>query len=310
MEEIDSLQGERWFPDQTPFKMQMEKFWGDWGVSSEVAELKAVLMRQPEEEIENISPKKYRFREEIDPEKFRLQLEILIDLYQDYDVDVHFIKEMRDDRPNGVFVRDLFFMTPEGAIVGRPGMTERRGEERYAAAALARLGVPILKTVSGSGVFEGANAMWVDSDTVILGIGSRTNRTGFQQVKKELERQGVEKIIPMQIPYGNAHIDGLLNMPDENLAVIHAPQVPYEVCTALRRRSIKLLEAPSLTEAAETLGINFVALEPGVVVQPEGNPLTRELMEEQGVKVITIDFSEILKAWGAIHCVTGVLKRG
>ncbi len=54
------------------------------------------------------------------------------------------------------------FMTPEGAIITRPGMATRRGEERYVAQALAKLGLPILRTIVGDGLFEGANAMWID----------------------------------------------------------------------------------------------------------------------------------------------------
>ena len=38
-------------------------------------------------------------------------------------------------------LRDNVLMTPEGAIVGRQAMECRRGEERYAAEALAELGV-------------------------------------------------------------------------------------------------------------------------------------------------------------------------
>ena len=42
---------------------------------------------------------------------------------------------------------------------------------------------------------------------------------------------------------------------------------------------------------------------------PEGNPRTQELLEQNGVKVTTVDFSEIIKGYGAIHCCTAFLKR-
>ena len=71
--------------------------------------------------------------------------------------------------------------------------------------------------------------MWVDRHTVILSTSSRANRSGYEQMETELRRQGVTEIIPMQIPYGHAHIDGLLNFPSNDVAVIHACQVPYEV---------------------------------------------------------------------------------
>ena len=50
-------------------------------------------------------------------------------------------------------------MTPEGAIVCRPGISARRGEERFAAQTLSKLGVPIIRTINGGGIFDGACAM-------------------------------------------------------------------------------------------------------------------------------------------------------
>ena len=121
---------------------------------------------------------------------------------------------------------------------------------------------------------------------------------------------GVTDILHMQIPYGHAHIDGLLNMASHDVAVIHASQVPYDVCDALKKKGIKLLECPSRVEAKEGLAINFVAIEPGTVVMPAGNPRSQELLEKNGIKVIPVDISGILKGYGAIHCCTAFLKRG
>ena len=308
--DIDALPGERWFPKETTFAEDMHLYWGNWGVASEVDELKAVLMRRPGKEIENFDHKEVRFRSAIDPEKFRGQHDNLAQIYRDHGVKVYYVEEQRDDRPNAVFMRDQVFMTPEGAIITRPAMAERRGEERYAAQALAKIGVPIIKTISGDGFFEGANAMWVDRQTVILSTGSRANRSGCDQVAHELKRMGVTEIIDMPIPYGHAHIDGLLNIASHDTVMVHASQVPYDVCAALSRKGYKILEAPSQTEAKANLCVNFVAIKPGVVVQPEGNPRAREVLEKNGITVIPIDFSEVLKGWGAIHCVTVFLKRG
>lgn len=307
--DIDAIPGERWFPKESSFKEDMPLYWGDWGVASEVDTLKAVLMRRPGKEVESFDHKKVRFKAPIDIEKFRSQHDNLAQIYRDNGVEVYYVEEQREDRPNALFMRDLIFMTPEGAIITRPGMEERRGEERYAAQALAKLGVPIIRTINGNGIFEGANGMWVDRHTVILASGSRTNRSGYEQVEYELKRMGVNEIIHMQIPYGHAHIDGLLNFASRDVAMIHASQVPYDVCDALRKKGVTLLEAPSQIEAKETLGVNFVAIKPRLVVQPAGNPRCKEELEKNDIDVISIDFSEILKGWGAIHCATVFLKR-
>ena len=308
---MEALPGDTWFPDESSFEEDLPRYWGEWGVASEVDTLRAVLMRRPGREIEGFDPAVVRFTDEpLDVELFRRQHDALTGIYRDHGVAVHYVEETRPDRPNAVYCRDLMFMTPEGAILGRPGMAARRGEERYLAAVLARLGVPIILTVHSGGIFEGANAMWVDRRTVILATSSRTNREGWDQVAQALGRMGVDQIIPMQIPSTNIHIDSILNLASHDVAMVHAQQAPYDVCQALRRKGFRILEAPSTGEVTRTSGCNFVAIRPGLVVQPEGNPRCREVLENNGVTVIPVDFSEIIKGRGAVHCVTASLKRG
>lgn len=308
--DIDALAGERWFPKESSILDDMQELWGDWGVCSEVDNLKAVLMRRPGKEIENFDWQAARFKAPIDVERFRAQHDALADIYRAHGIAVHYIEEQRADKPNALFCRDLVLMTPEGAIVTRPAMEARRGEERYAAKALADLGVPIIRTICGDATFEGAMVMWVDRHTAILASGVRTNRAGYEMVEHELKRMGVTEILPMQVPYGHAHIDGNLNFASHDVAMIHASQVPYDVCDALKKKGVKLLECPSQTEAKEGFAINFVALKPGKIVMPAGNPRSQELLEKNGIEVIPIEFDEVMKGFGAIHCCTAFLKRG
>ena len=309
-QDIDAIPGERWFPKESNFTDDISEYWGNWGVSSEVETLKAVLMRRPGKEIEHIDAKVVRFAEEpIDIELMRKQHDQVAALYEANGVKVYYVKEQREDRPNAVFCRDLVFMTPEGAIISRPGMAARRGEERYVAQALSCIGVPILRTISGDGMFEGANGMWVDRHTCVLSTGSRCNKSGFEQVKHELERMGVT-VYHMQQPYSNIHIDGLLNPVSTELALAHVSQVPYDIIDMLKAKGYQILEAPSRTEVRETFACNFVVLSPGHIVMSTGNPRTQELLEKNGVKVDTVDISEIMKGKGALHCITAYLKRG
>jgi len=309
--DIDAIPGERWFPKETNFIDDMDTYWGDWGVSSEVDTLRAVLMRRPGKEVENFDPNAVRFSNvPIDIELMRKQHDDVVQIYRDHGVKVFYVEEQREDRPNAVFCRDLMFMTPEGAIITRPGMSARRGEERYVAKALADLGVPIVRTITGDGMFEGANAMWVDRHTVVLSTGSRCNKAGYEQVEYELRRMGVTEVLHMQQPYSNIHIDGLMNAASNDVVMIHPGQVPYDVVDALKRKGYNIVEAPSRTEVRDTFGCNFVALEPGLIVMPEGNPRCQEALEKAGIKVITVDISEIMKGKGALHCITAFLKRG
>lgn len=188
-------------------------------------------------------------------------------------------------------------------------MEARRGEERYAAEALSTIGVPIIKTINGNGIFEGDGIMWVDRKTVILGTGCRANAEGASQVERELRDMGVTDFIRFQIPYGHAHLDGLMNFPDLKTVMVFPWQVPYEVCKPLLDRGFNILENPHVEEVKHTFGTNFVTLSPGVVVIPKGNPLTKNILEKTGVQCIEVDLSETVKGWDAVHCMTAFLKR-
>ena len=308
--DIEAIPGERWFPKESNFEDDMNEYWGDWGVSSEVDTLKAVLLRRPGKEVEDFDPNAVRFSDEpLDVELMRKQHDDVARIYTEFGAKVYYVEETREDRPNAVFCRDLMFMTPEGAILTRPGMAARRGEERYVAQALAKIGVPILKTVAGDGMFEGANGMWVDRHTCVVSTGVRCNRSGFEQVKHELERMGVE-VYHMQQPYSNIHIDGLMNPISHDKVLIHASQVPYDIIDMLKKKGYEILEAPSQTEVRENFACNFVALEPDHIVIAEGPVRTIEMLEKKGVKVEIVNVSEITKGKGSLHCITAFLKRG
>lgn len=308
--DIDALLGERWFPKETSFEEDITEYWGEWGVCSEVETLRAVLMRSPGKEVESFDPKAVRFSDEpIDVELMRRQHDNVAKVYTDFGAKVYYVEHQLEDRPNAVFCRDLMFMTPEGAIITRPGMAARRGEERYVAEALAKIGVPILKTIAGDGMFEGANAMWVDRHTCVVSTGSRCNRSGYEQVKTELERMGVT-VYHMQQPYSNIHIDGIMNAISHDKVLVHAAQVPYDIIDMLKKKGYEILEIPSRTEQFRTLACNFVALEPNHILMAQGNPRTQEMLDKHGVNIDTVDISEILKGRGSLHCITAFLKRG
>ena len=296
--------------DETPFEEQIRDYWGDWGISSQCAPLKSVLLRRPGSEINEFSWEEARFREGIDPDKFREAHQRLVDLYEENGVKVYFLDEQREDRPNAVYCRDLMFMTPEGAIIARPALPVRRGEEVAMAKALAALNIPIVKTITGTGTFEGADCLWVDRKTAILARSSRTNETGYNQVAQVLREQGVETILTVPIPYTNAHLDGIMNFVDTDKAIVNTRQVPYDVVEYLMNRGYNIIDAPDQDEARFSLGLNIVALRPGVVIQAQGNPKTKEALEKNGVEVISLDFDEILKGWGSVHCGSATLARG
>lgn len=299
-----------WLAHESSIKEDLPEYWGgEWGCDSEVGTLRSVLLRRPGPEIEDIhDPARYRWLGVMDPTLARDQHDALAEIYRAHGVEVHYVRYMREDKPNGVFMRDNVLMTPEGAIVGRQAMECRRGEERYAAEALAELGVPILRTISGIGIFETACCLWVDEQTVVIGTGNRANDEGCVQVEEVLRQVGVEDFFHLQIPYGYAHIDSIISFVEPARAIFDPGHLPWDVWTALSDKGIELLQAPDSEEIAN-LALNVVALEPGHVVMAAGNPSTKAFYEDSGVQVTECDVSELLKGWGSLHCMTATLRR-
>jgi len=305
------VQGDRWLPDPASFAEDRERLWGDFYVDSEVGRLRAVLMHRPGPELELVRGERYQellFDAPVDPGRFRRQVDGLLELYARLGVEVHLVAGQREDMPNAVYMRDLYTMTPEGAILARPATRQRRGEERAVARTLADLGVPILKTVNGDGTFEGSNVVWLDRATCLLGTSSRTNAAGAAQVERELRGLGVERVLRVAVPYGQIHVDGFISPVDRRRVVVAPWLLTWDLRLELLELGFELIVAEDLAEVGR-LGTNFVAVAPGEVVMAAGFPETSALLARHDVQVHEVEVDEVLRGGGSVHCLTGFLRR-
>jgi N-dimethylarginine dimethylaminohydrolase len=207
-----------------------------------------------------------------------------------------------------MFVADLLFTTPEGAILSRPASSIRAGEERYVAEQLTKLGIPILRTIRGKGTFEGADAAWLNPDTVMIGVGFRTNKVGASQVSSLLKEMGVGSIVT-ELPPGSMHLMGNLRIADKDLAICRPNRGSDATQVALRENGFSLHFAPDEVEISVGLSMNFVTLGPRKILTADGNPKTQAFYEDLGLECYRIDISEVTKAAGGIGCLTGILER-
>lgn len=284
--------------------------WAPCGVHSECGTLRSVLMHRPGPEIDGITDAAAAlWHDVVDPSRAREQHDGLTEVYRQHGVMVHELGVAGENLPNSYFCRDTFVVTPMGAVISRPASRQRAGEERLAAAALARIGVPILHTVHGEGTFEGADVVNVGPDLVFVGRGQRTNLAGAQQVAEVYRAVGVADVQIVDMPYGCGHIDGMINIVDRDVAVIYPTQLPWPVWESLSRRGYRLIPVPDLAENRNGMAVNMVPLAPGVVVAPKGNHFMRQALNKAGVEVIEVEVDELMKGGGACHCMTGVVHR-
>lgn len=288
---------------------EIGSLWADCGVDSECGVLRRVLMHRPGPEIEGVAaPAPMLWNALLDPARARAQHDALTATYRRFGVTVEHLDPGELAAPNIYFCRDLFVMTPVGAIVARMASAARAGEERAAAVALARLRVPILLSVHSDAIFEGADIVHLGDGVVLVASGFRTNAAGAGQVARLFGELGMEPLV-VQMPFGTGHIDGGINIVDKRTAIIYPYRIPFAAYEALLRLGYTVLQVEDTREADVTMAINIVPVAPGVVVMPAGNPNTRKLLERNGVECHEVEVDELMKGGGSCHCMTGVLKR-
>ncbi len=301
--------GENWSPRTATHRDEIGTLWAACGIDTEWRPLQAVLMHPPGAELAEIAdPDAVQMLAPLDLPRARQQHAAIVQAYRDAGVAVHLVEPDIVPSPNLMFCADLLFATPEGVILGRPASTVRAGEERYIARRLAALGIPIVRTLRGNAVFEGADAAWLDPRTVLLGRGLRTNAAGVAQVSRALHEMGVETLT-VDLPYGSMHLMGVLRFLDRDLAIAWPGRLGVAAVHALQNRGYTVHFLPDEGEAVRGAGFNFVTLGPREILMAAGNPVNQAFYEGLGIVCHTVEVDELIKAAGAIGCLTGALAR-
>ena len=307
--DISAFGGEGWSPRTRNLAAEIGDLWATCGISTEYDRLKAVLLYRPGAELSaSTDTSATLMLEPVDWQLAQAQHDGMAQAYRDAGVKVHYVDGGKRPFPNQMFCADLMFMTPEGVILARPASTVRAGEERYVAQKLAELGIPIIRSVRGNGTFEGADAIWLDSQTVMLGRGLRTNNEGVAQVSSTLNEMGVE-VIQVDLPFGTMHLMGMVRIVDHDLALSRPRRLAHRGVEALRARGFQVEFVPDSWETASNKAFNFVTLGPKEILMVEGNPNTQAFYEGFGIKCHPVAANELGKAAGAVGCLTGVLER-
>jgi len=154
--------------------------------------------------------------------------------------------------------------------------------------------------------------LWLDSSTLLLGRGFRTNSAAVEQLTTLLKPCGVS-VLAVELPYWKGprevlHLQSFISLLDEGLAVVYRRLLPVPLFETLNDRGFELVDVPD--EEYDSLGCNVLALAPRKLVMVSGNPETRSRIEEVGCHVSEFDGSEIcLPGSGGPTCLTLPLLR-
>lgn len=310
---------------EPPFESgEMQEFvWGRrWGCTTDVGTLRTVLVHRPGPEIEGVvDPGKYieeigawgdmvqgwywRGPEPPDLPRMQAQHDAMVRALREDGVEVVSLDAVAPGRYKACSTRDSVIAVGGGAIVCRMGARVRRGEELPVTRTLGKLGMPILRTVHGTGILEGGSFAWLNERTAVVGLGTRANEEGARQVEEVLRVQGVE-LLRVQLPGYRQHIDGLLVMVDVDVALVNPTLVPYTLLEKLAALKIRTIE---LHPDDHPFTINCLAVRPGRVLMSEASGHTLDRLAKERIEVIPLAFDAVSRGGGGIHCSTAPLAR-
>ncbi len=302
---------------------QQKAVWGQsWGCDNDVGRLRAVLMHRPGDELDIVDPAKrledigsfgdpeqgWYWRGDTVPSLDALQADhdALVQVLSDNDVRVVALDRAAPGKMKSCYTRDSAIAVKGGAIVTRLGPSVRRGEERPVTETLAQIGMPILRTIHGTGIMEGGSFVWLNQHTAVVGRSNRVNEAGARQVEGVLREQGVE-LLRVDLTGYRLHIDGCIVMIDVDTAIINPVQLPFWFLQKLEELEISFVEVHP-DDPVST--VNCLAIAPGKVVMSAGiSQPTRARLDDLGIEVIQLPYESMYLGGGGIHCSTCPLVR-
>ena len=213
---------------------------------------------------------------------------------------------------DAVYAHDASLATDYGLVLMNPGKKNRVPEAQAHANFCRPLGIPVFGGIGLPGTSESGDIVWLDSRTLLIGDGYRTNKAGIEQMRSLLSAMKVE-VLSAPLPYGTGpsaclHLMSLMSMLDEQTILVDLPWLAVETVELLKARGFRLIEIEY--SERDTLACNVLALGKARLIALEENAKTNQRMRDAGFDVRTFPGSEIcINGAGGPTCLTRPLLR-
>jgi len=213
---------------------------------------------------------------------------------------------------DAVYTHDASLPTDHGLILMNPGKRNRVPEAQAHAKFCFQLGIPILGEIRGPGNTEAGDMVRLDSRTLLIGCGYRTNQAGISQMRELLAPKGIE-VVSAPLPYGPGpaaclHLMSLMSMLDEQTVLVDLPWLAVETVELLKSRGLRLIEIADAER--DSLACNVLALGRKRVIALSENAATNQALRGAGFDVRTFAGSELcINGSGGPTCLTRPLLR-
>ena len=214
-----------------------------YGSASMWGELRRVLVRRPLAE-DAVAWEAYGWRAAPDVAAAQAEHEAFCSHLADAGAEV-VVSEHDPGNPDAIYTYDPTLVGRDGAVLLLPGKEGRRTEPDATVATFEAAGVPVVGRVDLPATVEGGDTVWLDGETLLVGIGYRTNPAGVEALRAAF--LGVE-VISFDLPHWNGagemmHLMSFISPLDRDLAERHAlhaelRRMAEDVAEHLRRNGL------------------------------------------------------------------------
>jgi dimethylargininase len=195
--------------------------------------------------------------------------------------------------PDSVFVEDTAVVLDELAVITRPGAESRRAETASVADVLSQY--RRLFQIQPPGTLDGGDVLRIGK-TLYVGLSNRSNREGVEQLRHLVTPFGYS-VSSVQL-HDCLHLKSAVTQVAENTLLINRAWTDAAIFHGFRLIDV----AASEPFAANALLIGEA------VIYPAAFPESQKGLETQGIKVHTVEASELAKAEGGVTCCSLIIS--
>lgn len=284
---------------------------------SETGALRSVIVKHPRDayrspEVIAGQWEDLRYHEAPDFDRALVEFDTFVELLGSGGAEVIVAPAADDTTLDSIYIRDTAIVADAGAVLCAMGKHQRQEEPRNLRPLLAAAGIEVIGSISGFGRLEGGDVAWLPGNRLAVGRSHRSNDEGFRQLH-DFVGDAIEEIVQVSLPHWRGpddvfHLMSILSPVGDDAVLVYAPLLPAAFYDWLREREIRLIEVPD--EEFDSMASNVLALSPGRCVAIDGNPITRQRLEDAGIEVLVYKGNEISrKGEGGPTCLTRPLAR-
>lgn len=194
------------------------------------------------------------------------------------------------DFPDSTFVEDTAVLTPKFAVISNPG-AESRNREIHVMEPSIKSFYENIYYINAPGTLEGGDILQIE-DHFYIGISTRTNREGAEQLKAILELEHYKAtIVPLEKFF---HLKTGISYLGNHTIVVAGEFIDHPDFNSYK----KIIVPPEEEYAANCIRVN------DYVIIPSGYPITKQNIEKAGYQTIELDMSEFRKLDGGLSCLS------